>query len=75
MEAETPYGKMFQMKNYNLSKSDIKIGRHTLLNEGVKLTMKNWYKWKEYRWDLWGKYKHIYPLHFKMQELAPENYH
>lgn len=59
VEAETPYGKMFQTQNYYLNKNDIKIGRHTLLNEGVKLTLDNWYKWKDYRWDLWGKFTEI----------------
>jgi len=59
IEAETPYGKMFQTINFYLLKNDIKIGRHKLLNEGEKLSLDNWYKWKSYRWDLWGKYSKI----------------
>lgn len=59
IEAETPYGKMFQTINFHLSKDDIRIGRHQLLNEGQKLSLENWYKWKSYRWDLWGKYSKI----------------
>ena len=59
IEAETPYGKTFQTQYYYLNKNDIKIGRHALLNEGTKLSLENWYNWKIYRWDLWGKYTKI----------------
>lgn len=59
IEAETPYGKMFQTQYFYLNKSQLKCGTHSLLNHETKLTLNNWYKWKEYRWDLWGKYNPI----------------
>ena len=74
VEAETPYGKMFQMIYFYLSKKDIKIGRHTLLNEGMRLTLDNWYKWKSYRWDLWGKFNEIPDLDMYKDDLILRRY-
>ena len=59
IEAETSYGKMFQLVNFYPNKNDIKVGRHMLLNDDRKLTLENWYNWKEYRWDLWEKFSGI----------------
>lgn len=59
IEAETPYGKMFQTKSFYLTEQDIKVGCHQLLNEGDKLTVENWYEWKSYRWETWGRYNNI----------------
>lgn len=56
IEAETVYGKMFQTIDFYFEKGDLKVGRHNLLNEGKKLSLKNWYNWRKYRWDLWGSY-------------------
>lgn len=59
IEAETMYGKMFKTQNFYLNKSYIKCGMHSLLNHQEKFTLKNWHNWKDYRWDLWGKYEPI----------------
>jgi hypothetical protein len=59
LEAETVYGKMFQKFDFYTTKKNIKVGRHTLLNEGYNLNLSNWYDWKKYRWDLWGKFNKI----------------
>ena len=59
IEAETAYGKMFQLVNFYPNRNDIKVGRHSLLNDNKKLTLENWYNWQKYRWDLWGKYSII----------------
>ncbi|MFT4968068.1 MAG: hypothetical protein ACI9CD_001090 [Candidatus Deianiraeaceae bacterium] len=59
IEAETAYGKAFQKIDFYLNKNCIKIGTHKLLNHGFVLKDTEWYKWKKYRWDLWGKTKQI----------------
>lgn len=74
IEAETSYGKMFQRKDFYLNKKNIKCGRHALLNENKKFTLNNWYNWKEYRWDLWGKFLPIKEETFFKEDKIWEEY-
>ncbi len=74
IEAETLQGKMFQTIYFNLNKQDIKIGHHKLLNEGETLTLGNWYDWKKYRWDLWGKIGKIPNIKTHYNDLIVKRY-
>jgi hypothetical protein len=53
----TSRGRVYEHRSYHVSAGDLCVGRHRLLNEGIKqdLTVENWANWPQYRWKNWDE--------------------